>query len=87
MFGNRRDRHQSDEHAARATPPTAPGGSSTARRSHDLDEAAPLYTLPMPYDVAADHESVIVYALRDELLRLRWCAPIKPPLIEEGRDG
>lgn len=60
MFGNRRGHHHSDEHVARAQP-TAPGGSSTVRPSHDLDEAAPLYTLPMPYDVAADHESVIVY--------------------------
>lgn len=36
-------------------------GSGTLTTRHDLDESAPLYTLPMPYDVAADHESIIVF--------------------------
>lgn len=35
--------------------------ASRVTASHDLTESAPLYTLPMPYDVAADHEAIIVF--------------------------
>lgn len=41
-------------------PPVA-GGDDPVRSSHELAESAPLCTTPMPFDVAADHEPVIVY--------------------------
>lgn len=59
MFGSRRRRQDGDRpvHAGVRTP----GSSGPFTGSRDLAEAAPLYTLPMPYDVAADHESIIVF--------------------------
>lgn len=45
-------------HPTGAVPASKP---SVVVPSRDLAESAPLYTLPMPYDVAADHESIIVY--------------------------
>jgi hypothetical protein len=74
MFGNRRRQHGTGEQSWNASTPTSrlepsgaspmgvmPGGSERLTSHHDLDESAPLYTLPMPYDVAADHESIMVF--------------------------
>lgn len=65
MFPNRGRRHQAGQaqpSPAGAQPEAAmPPGASQIRPSHELAESAPLHTVPMPYDVAADHEAIIVY--------------------------
>ena len=74
-FSRRRDQHQpgSPSITAGGPIPTSPGPPPqyhptgavrppTEPIRHKLAEAARLATIPMPFDVAADHEPLIVYA-------------------------
>ncbi|KAA2247176.1 hypothetical protein F0L68_40375 [Solihabitans fulvus] len=65
MFGSSR-RHRVEPPAVLGDAPTVAAPGSAAGRpplehTHELVEAAPLYTVAMPYDVAADHEAIMVF--------------------------